>query len=98
MTLQEGRARFAYVPRGERGTPAESAWIPVEVGGPAEIDLVTDESTGEVQLSVAGERLLDLWLVDAAGPVSVASSWTEMPVPAPFCDRLRARLRRHRGA
>jgi hypothetical protein len=25
--------------------------------------------------------------------VSVASGWTEIPVQAPFCDRMRARLR-----
>jgi hypothetical protein len=91
VTVHGGRARFEYVP--ERGKSAESAWIPVEAGGPAEIDLVADASTREVQVSVAGERLLDLWLVDSGGPVTVASAWTEIPVPAPFCDRMRARLR-----
>src|SRR5688572_12926185 len=85
MTVQEGRARFEYVPRDTSAKPAESAWLPVDVGGPAEIDLVTDESTGELQLAVTGDRLLDLWLVPAGGPVSVSSSWTDVPVRAPFC-------------
>jgi hypothetical protein len=91
MTVQDRRARFEYLP--EHGKPAESGWTPVEANGPAEIDFVADESTREVQVSVAGLRLLDLWLVDSGGPVSIASGWREIPVPAPFCDRMRVRLR-----
>jgi hypothetical protein len=96
MTVQDGRARFEYAP--EHGKPARSGWIPVAVGGPAEIELVADDATREVQVSVAEQRLLDLWIVDSGGPVTIASAWKEIPVRAPFCDRMRARLRGERAA
>ena len=87
---EDGAVRFEYL--ADVGVSGTGPAVAVPPGQSLEIDVVSDPGTAEIKVFVHGKVTLDLWLVEARGPVVVDPSWTIIPLRAPLCDRLRARL------
>jgi hypothetical protein len=85
-----GTVRFEYL--ADVGVSGTGPAVAIPPGQPVEIEVVNDPGTAEVKVFVHGKVILDLWLVEARGPVVVDPSWTIVPFRAPLCDRLRIRL------